>query len=371
MTLSSPTSTADGKTLRVAFIASVMLLSGCGEDPSAPGETDTDPLLFCSIDESLIASTGVSRGGIPSLQDPALVGPFDAGVEYLLPEDRVIGIEVDGQYVAIPHNILWWHEIVNFNTLGVPLAVTYCPLTGSSMVFDRSGVDGNTFGVSGLLFLNNLIMFNRTADGTTESLFPQMMRGARCGPLDGQTLTMYPSVEMTWSSWRSLHSDTRVVAEVSGSDRDYQLYPYGNYEDSDRTQFPQTDIDSRRSPKERVLGIPGVGGSGVAFPSGALAELGEAAVVHETVDGEPVVAFWNSTAQSAIAFQPMIDGQALTFEASPSGYVDTETGSSWTLDGRAFSGAFSGQELAMFPEAFVSFWFSWEAFHPSTTLWLP
>jgi hypothetical protein len=67
----------------------------------------------------------------------------------------------------------------------------------------------------------------------------------------------------------------------------------------------------------------------------------------------------------------MIDGRALTFEASPSGYVDTETGSSWTLDGRAFSGAFSGRELEMFPEAFVSFWFSWEAFHPSTTLWLP
>ncbi len=83
MTLSSPTSTAEGKSLGVAFIASVMLLSGCGEDPSAPG--DTDP-LFCSIDESLIASGGVSRDGIPSLQDPALVGPFDAGVEYLLPE---------------------------------------------------------------------------------------------------------------------------------------------------------------------------------------------------------------------------------------------------------------------------------------------
>ena len=162
-----------------------------------------------------------------------------------------------------------------------------------------------------------------------------------------------------------------MVAEVAGSDRDYQLYPYGDYEDADRTQFPQTNIDRRRSPKERVLGIPGVGDSGVAFPFGALAELGGAAVVHETVGGEPVVVFWNSAAQSAIAFQPMIDGQALTFEASPSGYVDTETGSSWTLDGRAFSGAFSGRELEMFPEAFVSFWFSWAAFHPATTLWLP
>ena len=84
--------------------------------------------------------------------------------------DRVIGIEVGGQYLAIPHNILWWHEIVNFDDLGVLLSVTYCPLTGSSMVFDRSAVvDGDSFGVSGLLFNNNLIMFNRRADGAQSS----------------------------------------------------------------------------------------------------------------------------------------------------------------------------------------------------------
>ena len=265
-------------------MASAMLISGCGGDPAAPDQTDTHALLTCSIEKSLIVSGGVGRNGVPSLQNPALVGPFDAGAEYLLPSDRVIGIEVDGQYVAIPHNILWWHEIVNFDSLGVSLAVTYCPLTGSSMVFDRSsGVDGSTFGLSGLLFLNNLIMFNRTADGTTESLFPQMMRGGRCGPLDGQALTTYPAVEMEWASWRSLHSDTRVVSDVVNSDRDYRLYPYGRYEAFDETLFPQTNIDRRRSPKERVLGIPGVGDSGLAFPFGALAALGDAAIVHETM----------------------------------------------------------------------------------------
>jgi hypothetical protein len=193
--------------------------------------------------------------------------------------------------------------------------------------------------------------------------------------LDGQALTMYPAVEMEWAVWRSLHSDTRVVSvsEIPGN-RDYQSYPYYEYEEVDPTLFPQTNIDRRRSPKERVLGIPGVGDSGLAFPFAALAELGELAIVHETVGNEPVVVFWNGSAQSAIAFRPTIDGQTLTFETSetsPTGYIDVETGSSWTLDGLASSGAFAGRRLELFPEAFVSFWFAWAAFHPATALWLP
>ena len=285
-----------GRSLPGAIMASAMLISGCGGDPSAPGQTDTNALLTCSIDESLIVSGGVGRNGVPSLQDPLLVGPSSARAEYLLPKDRVIGIEVDGQYVAIPHNILWWHEIVNFDDLGVPLAVTYCPLTGSSVVFNRS---------SGV---------------------------------------------------------------------DYRVYPYGNYESYVQTLYPQTDIDGRRYSKERVLGIPGAGGSGLAFPFTALSALAGVdghAVVRETVDGEPVVVFWNGAARSAIAFRPTVDGQTLTFETSEAGYMDVETGSSWTLDGLALSGAFAGRTLEMFPEAYVSFWFAWAAFHPETILWTP
>ena len=371
MTLRIPISPDEGRSFRLVIMVSAMLTSGCGEDPAAPGQPDS-PLLSCSIDQDLIAYGGVARDGIPSLQDPVLVGPFDPGSEYVRPSDRVIGIQVDGQYIAIPHNLLWWHEIVNFDGLGVPLAVTYCPLTGSSMVFDRSMIDGNELGVSGLLFQNNLIMFNRTADGTTESLFPQMAQGARCGPLDGQALAMYPAVEMEWAVWRSLHSDTRVVSVSDiGGNRDYQSYPYFEYEDVDGTLFPQDNIDRRRSPKERVLGIVGVGDSGLAFPFGALAVLGERAIVHETVGSQPVVVFWNGSAQSAIAFRPTIDEQTLTFEASATGYIDVETGSTWTLDGLALTGALAGRRLELFPEAFVSFWFAWAAFHPDTSLWLP
>ena len=115
---------------------------------------------------------------------------------YLKEFDRVLGIEVDEEFIAVPHNILWRHEIVNFNDLAVPLAVTYCPLTGSSMAFDRPTMDGNELGVSDLIYKNNLIMFERRPDRDQESWYPQFMRGARCGPRDGTPLPMFASVEM-------------------------------------------------------------------------------------------------------------------------------------------------------------------------------
>ena len=90
------------------------------------------------------------RDAIPSLTDPNLVAADHPWADYLLPTDRVIGIKVGSEYLAFPHNVLWWHEIVNMSDLG--LAITYCPLTGSSMVFSNAAAGGAGFGVSGLLF---------------------------------------------------------------------------------------------------------------------------------------------------------------------------------------------------------------------------
>ncbi|MYH49554.1 MAG: DUF3179 domain-containing protein [Gammaproteobacteria bacterium] len=183
---------APGRPGRAAFCAIAGILTACslvettspfddqggGVAPSLPDDS------FCSIPEEFIVSGGVGRDGIPALVNPSLVSSEHAEATYVREVDRVIGIEADGRFIAVPHNILWWHEIVNFDDFGRPFAVTYCPLTGSSMVFDRSSVEGVDFGVSGLLFHNNLMMFNRRLDGAEESLFPQMMQGARCGPME-------------------------------------------------------------------------------------------------------------------------------------------------------------------------------------------
>ncbi|MEX0600179.1 MAG: DUF3179 domain-containing protein, partial [Rhodothermales bacterium] len=313
---------------------------------------------------SNLVSGGVPKDGIPALTDPEFVAPGEAG--YLTDDSRVIGLEIGGDMLAIPHNILWYHEIVNLNRGGEQLAVTYCPLTGSSLAFDRSAADGAEFGVSGLLFQNNLVMYDRN---TEESLWPQMNREAGCGTKDGTVLEMRPIVEMTWEAWRMLHPDTRVVSANTGFSRTYSPsgYPYGNYEQTNNANLLfDMPIDERRPPKERALGIPLDGG--VAFPFGTL-DRDAFTVVSTQVAGRDIVVFWDRSSRGAMAFSPVVDGERLQFEAREEGLFDAGTSSRWTIDGRAVSGPLEDTRLEPVAEAYVAFWFAWAAFHPETKIW--
>jgi hypothetical protein len=344
---------------------------GGGDGTSPPLTPPPAEDSFCSIPEELIFSGGVGRDAIPALLNPPLVAASAPEAGYLRDFDRVIGIEAGGQFIAVPHNILWWHEIVNLDDFGLPMAVSYCPLTGSSMVFDRTSVGGVDLGVSGLLYNNNLIMFNRLRDGTTESLFPQMMRGARCGPLDGEPLALLPSTEIRWDAWKELHPETLVVSGILGYLRDYRQYPYNDYEalHNPETLYPHEELNRDRPPKERVLGIPRDRGFGMAFPFSVLESRGDLTVVHDDVqDTESIVVFWSTAAQSAVAYKPNANGQELTFEVRDGKFVDVETGSEWTLSGMAVAGAYEGVALEGVPDAYVSFWFAWSTFQPNAGL---
>ena len=334
--------------------------------PNGPTDDPPDPTNGCIVPTNLFADGGVGKDGIPALTNPPLVDASQ--ITYLADDSRVIGFLVDGNAVAVPHNILWWHEIINFSFSSARLAVTYCPLTGSSMAFDRASVGGGEFGVSGLLFQNNLTMYDRTSQ---ESLWPQMNREAGCGPRTSARLPMFPIVEMTWAGWRALYPDTRVVSERTGFLRNYSTtgYPYGNYEDPENGAllFPM-QIDGRRDPKERLLGIPD-GDGGIAFPFFELDEAGPYRVVHEAITGLDVVVFWDRDKEGAMTYRPRAAGQDLTFEADADGFVDAQTGSRWRLDGLAAEGPLAGEQLEPIAEAYVAFWFAWAAFQPQTRLW--
>jgi hypothetical protein len=301
----------------------------------------------------------------------------DPNTDYLLGTDRVIGIEITGEYIAIPHNILWWHEIENFNDLG--LAVTYFPLTGSSMVFDRGAAVGAEFGVSGLLFNNNLVMVDRSSSDVAETLWPQMLAAGRCGLGEGRGLDMVAALEIEWEDWVALHPDTRVLSEDTGLSRPYTLYPYGDYEIERNafTLFPQGALDPRRPPKERVLRIPNEDRRAISFPFSALRNVGDFAVAHETLDdgqggtGGRIVVFWDSDAPVAMAYRLSAGGQNMTFEVRNGTFVDLETGTEWSLEGKALSSPLASQRLEMIPEAFISFWFAFSTFFGTPALWRP
>jgi hypothetical protein len=353
-------------TIGLGLLGVIMLvLAGCDSGPNATSE-DGIPDGY--------NDGGVPKDGIPALTAPTFVNPGASQAGYLNGDSRVIGLVVGGQSYAVPHNILWHHEIANLNFESVQLAVTYCPLTGSSLAFDRAVIDGSEFGVSGLLFNNNLTMYDRTDQ---ESLWPQMMREARTGPRTGSALTMYPIMETTWDGWQALYPNTQVVSSETGfPTRNYQAsgYPYGDYEqrNNERVLFPVT-IDDRRPPKERVLGVPGGSGStqdgGVAYPFGELDDGSEVTVVNDEIDGSSIVVLWSSAAQGAMAFRPVVNGETTPFEDRNGQIVDTATESVWNISGEAIRGPRQGDRLEPVSQAYVAFWFAWALFQPETTIY--
>jgi hypothetical protein len=143
---------------------------------------------------------------------------------YLQAHDVVI----DGEARAYPHNVGWWHEIVNDQINGHAFSVTFCPLTGTGLVYDGGLIDESsngerlTLGVSGLLYSTNLVMYDRR-DG--ETLYPQIFSTAVSGIRKGSTLDLRPVVDTTWGAWRQLYPETLVMAPGPYETRRYLVYP--------------------------------------------------------------------------------------------------------------------------------------------------
>ncbi|MFB6271607.1 MAG: DUF3179 domain-containing protein [Salinibacter sp.] len=351
--------------LYILFFFTSLVFISC-DTVHTKNENNKTNNLDCQIPTNKLIDSGVGRGGIPALTNPPLVHHRSENTDYLADSSRVIGLLFGERALAIPHNILWHHEIVNIdNWGGSTISVTYCPLTGSSIAFSRSAINKAELGVSGLLFNNNLVMYDRRKN---ESLWPQMNRKAGCGPAIGNSLKMLPVIEMRWEHWRTLHPETKIVSSHTGYARNYRPdgYPYGNYEQlrNERLLFKGTPVDNRRPPKERVLGIPVGGAGGIALPFGALRNASPVRVVKVPVAGRKVTVFWNREARSAMAFNT-----TNSFSVVDGNIVDDATGSVWTVEGRAVDGPREGEQLKPINKAYVAFWFAWAAFQPATALW--
>lgn len=341
---------------------------GCDATDSAPPLPseeipETPTTSDCSLDEALL-NAPLGKDVIPALTNPLLVSASE--VAYLREDDLILGIRVGSIEVAIPHNILWHHEVANLTIDGTALAVTYCPLTGSGLVFERADLNGAEFGVSGLLYQNNLVLYDRR---NQESLWPQMARAARCGPANSLPLFSYDVLETSWSGWKQLYPNTQVVSDQTGFDRDYTRNPYGNYGEPANTSllYPM-EIDTRRLPKERVLGLPN-GKGGLALPFLRLAEKDSQRAVQLLYRGQPIVVLWSSEYDSAMAYQLDPQTDPTDFIVEDGLILDVQTRSTWRVDGRAVAGPLSGKRLRPVKGAYIAYWFAWAAFQPETEIW--
>jgi hypothetical protein len=271
------------------------------------------------IPKEQILSGGPPRDGIPSIDEPNFIEAKEANLQA---RDKVLGVSFNGQTKAYPIRILNYHELVNDTFKQHPVTVSFCPLCGTGIVFDGKVKTGKTrtFGVSGLLYNSDLLMYDRE----TDSLWSQIEGRAVTGPEKGTQLERIPVEHTIWADWHNRHPNTLVLSEETGHWRNYQRTPYPGYEHSDRTYFPVNHKDSRYPPKTQVIGLE-VKGQYKAYPFTELKKLSQTYVI-DHVNGQKVKVIFNADANSA-RIEDM-----------------------------------SGQVLP----SLTAFWFAWIAFHPDS-----
>jgi hypothetical protein len=226
-------------------------------------QTDSD-VPFDSLMQACPA-----RDCIPSIDEPEFI-PADE-VEYLLGGDLVMTLTHNGITRAYPTRILDHHEIVNDMFGAEPVAITYCPLCGSGLAFDRrQGGQVLDFGVSALLHNSDLVMYDRQ----TESLWQQITGKAFAGKSRGSQLKTLPMSMITWDDWRKQYPDAEVLT-IDGvmTDR-YLKDAYGDYAESEKLYMPVSATDARLHPKRVIYGME-IGDDSIAIDAEWLLEKGQ------------------------------------------------------------------------------------------------
>ena len=320
--------------------------------------------------------TVLSRDRITPVDDPLFALASDAP-DYMRPREPVIAVKINGDARAYPLAILMWQEIVNDTVGGEPVTITFCPLCNTAIAFERT-LEGHelTFGTSGNLRNSDLVMWDRQ----TQSWWQQITGEAIVGQLAGKTLKQVPSPIIAWETFQTEYPDGKVLLRVVNSAgreiREYDSPPYEGYDSVDTNPFLfDGEVDGRLPANVRVLTIKSDGES-VAYP---WPFLKESKVINDTVGGQELVAFFDDGTLSAFldnsfreqasgsstVFNRVLDGQALTFTLGESGITDEETGSVWSIIGKAVSGPLEGKALEQVVHQ-NHFWFAWAVFEPDT-----
>lgn len=326
------------------------------------------------VDLAEIRSGGPPPDGIPSIDNPTFLRA--SAIDFLGETEPVLAVDIDGDARAYPVQILMWHEIVNDTVGGVPVAVTYCPLCNSAIAYGRQ-VDGQVleFGTSGLLWNSALVMYDRQ----TETLWSHFTGQGIVGELTGTEIDTFPVATVPWGVWRDAHPGGLVLSRDTGFDRAYGQNPYPGYDDVASEPFLyEGEVDGRYTAMTRIVGVE-IDDDALGVP---LVTLQDERVVNADVDGTDLVMLWMPGTASALdaadvaggddigatgVFVPVVDGQELTFTATDSGFVDTETDSSWNLLGQATAGPLAGSSLEAV-EHVDTFWFAWSAFRPDSAI---
>jgi hypothetical protein len=354
--------------------------TGAGGEPTDTLRVDTSgwktDFAKHSVPLSEFQSGGPPRDGIPPVDEPKPTSQADAD-EWLSAREPVLVVEIGAAVRAYPVQILVWHEVVNDTLGGRPIAVTYCPLCNSSLVFDRRVGDRTlSFGTTGNLRNSDLVMWDRQ----TESWWQQLTGEAVVGRLTGTRLEALPSQTLSWADFEARYPNGDVLSRDTGAERDYGSNPYEGYDDPRSAPFLyEGQTDSTLPAKERVAAVF-AGRDVIVAPFSRLADR---PALNTEVGGVPAVVLFKKGVVSALdapsiedsrdvgtaaAFDRRLGDRTLEFEPGGNGrFRDRQTGSVWDITGRALSGRLEGHRLHPLRHD-EQFWFALAAFVPNARI---
>lgn len=308
--------------------------------------------LEWSIPVSEVLDGGPGRDGIPALENPQMLSAENSTI--IGDADLVIGYKNGDDIRAYQHIIFDWHEIVNDNIGDVSLAITYCPLTGTGIGWNRI-IDGKetTFGVSGLLYQTNLIPFDRA----TNSNWSQILNESVNGSLSGVKAEIITLVETDWKTWKTMFPETKIMSLETGFSRTYGTYPYGDYKTNDNTFFFPTPKDPRLPLKDRVHAIVDDGDAKVY----QFADLDSSGMLKDNFKGKNYLVVGNSNFIASFELDATQNDLDFTYSYNGTSSVvfQDNLGTQYNVFGEAVIG--SGKLKAS--TSFMGYWFSIPAFY--------
>lgn len=350
----------------------VLVISACGGsgDDSLPDSSDNNgntsgnnPSSDWLIPLSEVKDGGPGKDGIPSVDAPKFVNASDASAAYLNDGDLVIGVVIGDDIRAYPHSIMDWHEVVNDEINNNFITINYCPLTGTAFGWNsNAGGEKSTFGVSGLLYNANLILYDRK----TGSNWSQLKLKCVNGSLKGDEPVLVNVIETNWITWKTLYPNTKVLSRETGFSRNYGNYPYGDYKTNQNFFiFTASPSNNALPNKERIYAIMD---GDVAKVYQFQTFLGGKAI-KELFRGKEYLVVGNEKIINS--FELNASQLSLTFEFSFTNgqqfFKDNE-GNKWSVFGKAFEGPRTGEVLKT-SKSVVSYWFAIASFYPNPEIY--
>lgn len=316
-------------------------------------------LLFLALSGAIFANVNIFEKMFHPYDSPAFGSAAEVKVDA---DDKVLAVTVGQDARAYPICTMGYHHIVNDTLGGVPIAVTYCTLCHTGLVWSRM-LDGRLlrFRLAGINNGNALLR-----DEQTSSIWQQSTGEAIFGPLKGKQLELVRSDELSFGLWRREQPQGKVLLPDAPYAAEYDPKDWEKHVERTRTV-----VDTAKSgiePHMLMIGVT-VAGQNKAYP---VETVLAARLIQDRVGGTPVLLVVGPDGASIRVFEGVVEGKdaTLIFAKGLGDAVmsDTETGSTWNFQGCAVEGEMAGRCLKEI-DAHKDYWFDWMNHHPDSSVY--